>query len=209
MEKHGPESYSQEDDFPTSNSIPDSLSLERSCTPPGSMELQHQKNNAEDRSSQVMGSSSTQVYQKNLHDMPNHAAAAIMQHYSHLPNCPPNVNGMTPFSYYPLSICLYHGQMPNNHSWPSFGNSSSSEVKLNKVDRREAALIKFRQKRKERCFDKKIRYVNQKRLAKRRPRVRGQFVRKVNGVDVDLNEQHASLDDDEDDEDEKDDEELA
>ncbi|XP_040366650.1 two-component response regulator-like APRR1 isoform X1 [Rosa chinensis] len=235
------ESYSQEDDFPTSNSIPDSLSLERSCTPPGSMELQHRKNHAEDRSSQVpahprnepqhdvsrlpahasypyymprvvnqvMGSSSTQVYQKNLHDMPNHAAAAIMQHYSHLPHCPPHVNGMTSFSYYPLSICLQPGQMPNNHSWPSLGSSSASEVKLSKVDRREAALIKFRQKRKERCFDKKIRYVNRKRLAERRPRVRGQFVRKVNGVDVDLNGQPASLDDDEDDEDEKDDEELA
>ncbi|XP_004299333.1 PREDICTED: two-component response regulator-like APRR1 [Fragaria vesca subsp. vesca] len=235
------ESYSQEDDFPTSNSIPDSLSLERSCTPPGSMELQHQKNNEEDRSSQVpehprnehqhdvsgspaqasypyymsgvvnqaMGSSSTQVYQKNLHDMQNHAAAAIMQHYGHLPHCHPHVNGMTSFPYYPLSICLQPGQMPNNPSWPSFGSSSSNEVKLNKVDRREAALIKFRQKRKERCFDKKIRYVNRKKLAERRPRVRGQFVRKVNGVDVDLNGQPASLDDDEDDEDEKDDEELA
>ncbi|KAK9926047.1 hypothetical protein M0R45_023301 [Rubus argutus] len=232
------ENYSQEDDFPTSNSIPDSLSLERSCTPPGSMELQHQKNFEEDRSSQVpvhprnepqhdvsrlpahpsypyymsgvvnqvMASSSTQVYQKNLHDMQNHAAAAIMQHYSHLPHCPPHVNGMTSFPYYPLSVCLQPGQMPNNHSWPSFGSSSSSEVKLNTVDRREAALIKFRQKRKERCFDKKVRYVNRKRLAERRPRVRGQFVRKVNGVDVDLNGQPTSLDDDEDD---KDDEELA
>lgn len=235
------ENYSQEDDFPTSNSIPDSLSLERSGTPPGSMELQHQKKFEEDRSSQVpvhprnepqhdvsrlpahssypyymsgvvnhvMASSSTQVYQKNLHDMQNHAAAAIMQHYSHLPHCPPNVNGMASFPYYPLSVCLQPGQMPNNHSWPSFGSSSSSEVKLNKVDRREAALIKFRQKRKERCFDKKVRYVNRKQLAERRPRVRGQFVRKVNGVDVDLNGQPASLDDDEDDKDEKDDEELA
>ncbi|XP_050375675.1 two-component response regulator-like APRR1 [Argentina anserina] len=242
------ESYSQEDEFPTSNSIPDSLSVERSCTPPGSMELQHQKNNEEDRSSQVpehprsepkhvasglppqasypyymsgvvnqaMGSSSTQVYQKNLHEMQknlhgmqNHPTAAIMQHYSHLPQCPPHVNGMAPFPYHPLGICLQPGQMPNNHSWPSFGNSPSGEVKLNKVDRREAALIKFRQKRKERCFDKKIRYVNRKKLAERRPRVRGQFVRKVNGVDVDLNGQPASLDDEEDDEDGKDDEELA
>jgi pseudo-response regulator 1 len=73
-------------------------------------------------------------------------------------------------------------------------------VKLNKVDRREAALNKFRQKRKERCFDKKIRYVNRKKLAERRPRVRGQFVRKVNGVNVDLNGQPASTDYDEDEE---------
>eukprot|EP00271_Cylindrocystis_brebissonii_P000829 TRINITY_DN11013_c0_g1_i1.p1 TRINITY_DN11013_c0_g1~~TRINITY_DN11013_c0_g1_i1.p1 ORF type:complete len:288 (-),score=54.62 TRINITY_DN11013_c0_g1_i1:236-973(-) len=43
--------------------------------------------------------------------------------------------------------------------------------------RREAALNKFRQKRKERCFEKKVRYQNRKRLAEQRPRVRGQFVR--------------------------------
>ncbi|KAH7438523.1 hypothetical protein KP509_04G018800 [Ceratopteris richardii] len=43
--------------------------------------------------------------------------------------------------------------------------------------RREAALTKFRQKRKERCFEKKVRYQSRKRLAEQRPRVRGQFVR--------------------------------
>lgn len=234
------ESYSQGDDLPSSNSIPDSLSLERSSTPSGSMELQNQKSAEEDRYSlmpvhprnehqhdfsgtpaqaayqyymsgavnQVMMSSSAHVYQKNLHDMQNHATTAIMPQYNHLPHCPPHVNGMASFPYYPVSICLQPGQMPDTHSWPSFGNSSSTEVNLNKVDRREAALIKFRQKRKERCFDKKIRYVNRKRLAERRPRVRGQFVRKLNGVNVDLNGDPASVDDD-DEEDEKDDEELV
>lgn len=43
--------------------------------------------------------------------------------------------------------------------------------------RREAALTKFRRKRKERCFEKKVRYQSRKRLAEQRPRVRGQFVR--------------------------------
>ncbi|CAK9858522.1 unnamed protein product [Sphagnum jensenii] len=42
---------------------------------------------------------------------------------------------------------------------------------------REAALHKFRQKRKERCFEKKVRYQSRKRLAEQRPRVQGQFVR--------------------------------
>ncbi|GLT84855.1 hypothetical protein SLE2022_030660 [Rubroshorea leprosula] len=44
---------------------------------------------------------------------------------------------------------------------------------------REAALKKFRLKRKDRCFEKKVRYQSRKRLAEQRPRVRGQFVRQV------------------------------
>ncbi|XP_059305707.1 two-component response regulator-like APRR7 [Lycium ferocissimum] len=44
---------------------------------------------------------------------------------------------------------------------------------------RAAALTKFRQKRKERCFEKKVRYQNRKKLAEQRPRVRGQFVRQI------------------------------
>nr|KYP38831.1 Two-component response regulator-like APRR5 [Cajanus cajan] len=44
---------------------------------------------------------------------------------------------------------------------------------------REAALTKFRLKRKERCFEKKVRYQKRKRLAEQRPRVKGQFVRQV------------------------------
>lgn len=42
---------------------------------------------------------------------------------------------------------------------------------------REAALMKFRQKRKERCFEKRVRYHSRKKLAEQRPRVKGQFVR--------------------------------
>ncbi|XP_073064226.1 two-component response regulator-like APRR5 isoform X2 [Primulina eburnea] len=42
---------------------------------------------------------------------------------------------------------------------------------------REAALTKFRMKRKDRCFEKKVRYESRKKLAEQRPRVKGQFVR--------------------------------
>lgn len=147
---------------------------------------------------QVLIPPSTDFYHcKNQHDGQNHVTAAAMPQYSHLHHFP-LASGMPPFPYYPLNICLQPSQMPSSHPWPpSFGNSSSTEVKLSKADIREAALIKFRQKRKERCFDKKIRYENRKQLAEKRPRVRGQFVR--NGANVDLNGQPSSTGNDNDD----------
>ncbi|KAG9149752.1 hypothetical protein Leryth_012465 [Lithospermum erythrorhizon] len=57
------------------------------------------------------------------------------------------------------------------------GSGSGSGLNQDQIAQREAALNKFRQKRKERCFDKKVRYQSRKRLAEERPRVRGQFVR--------------------------------
>ncbi|PPD74495.1 hypothetical protein GOBAR_DD28571 [Gossypium barbadense] len=56
------------------------------------------------------------------------------------------------------------------------GKSGSDQ---SKSAHREAALTKFRQKRKERCFQKKVRYQSRKRLAEQRPRIRGQFVRQT------------------------------
>ncbi|KAL5711155.1 hypothetical protein ACHQM5_021644 [Ranunculus cassubicifolius] len=57
------------------------------------------------------------------------------------------------------------------------GSGSGSGVDQNRSAQRVAALTKFRQKRKERCFERKVRYQSRKRLAEQRPRVRGQFVR--------------------------------
>lgn len=128
----------------------------------------------------------------------------MQNHYNHVLQCPPqHMPGMGSFPYYPVNLCLPGAVQP----WMPYG-SSSNNVKVNtKLDRREAALMKFRQKRKERCFDKKIRYVNRKKLAERRPRVRGQFVRKINGINVDLNGQPTSTDFDDDDDDDEEDEE--
>lgn len=226
------ENNSHGEDFPSSTSMPDSTSMERSCTPPVSLEFMQNKSNDEGISqahmqprngthfdaagvaahatypyympgmmNHVMISSSPHMYQKDSQD---HSMPAMMPHYNHLPHGPHHIPGMAPFSYYPLGLCVQQGQLPSNPQMPPFGNSSSAEAKLGKVDRREAALIKFRQKRKERCFDKKIRYVNRKKLAERRPRVRGQFVRKVNGVTVDLNGDPSPADLDEEDEDDDD-----
>ncbi|XP_040994130.1 two-component response regulator-like PRR37 isoform X2 [Juglans microcarpa x Juglans regia] len=55
------------------------------------------------------------------------------------------------------------------------GNGSDEE----RVAHREAALNKFRQKRKERCFEKRVRYQSRKKLAEQRPRIRGQFVKQT------------------------------
>jgi uncharacterized membrane protein YgcG len=45
------------------------------------------------------------------------------------------------------------------------------------AERRAEAIARFLKKRKERNFDKKVRYASRKRLAEARPRVKGQFVR--------------------------------
>ncbi|KAF3962856.1 hypothetical protein CMV_012687 [Castanea mollissima] len=57
--------------------------------------------------------------------------------------------------------------------------NSGSGADEGRVAHREAALNKFRQKRKERCFEKKVRYHSRKKLAEQRPRIRGQFVRQI------------------------------
>lgn len=58
----------------------------------------------------------------------------------------------------------------------SSGSRSGSKVDDSKLAQRQAALTKFRQKRKARCYRRKVRYLSRKRLAEQRPRVRGQFV---------------------------------
>ncbi|XP_058788375.1 two-component response regulator-like APRR1 [Vicia villosa] len=220
------ESQSQ-DDFPSSNSIPDSLSIERSCTPPSSKEASHQNGYREENLNHnrpkhprngtscselemsnmaaqhaypyympgvvnhVMMHSSAQIHQTN--DLQNHAATSMIAQYNHVPQGGPHATAMMSYPYYPMSMCSQPGQIPTPNSWPTFGGLNPSEANLSKVDRREAALIKFRQKRKERCFDKKIRYVNRKQLAESRPGVRGQFVRKLNGANVALNGQPPSI----------------
>ncbi|XP_006660883.2 two-component response regulator-like PRR95 [Oryza brachyantha] len=53
---------------------------------------------------------------------------------------------------------------------------------LRHLSQREVALNKFRLKRKDRCFEKKVRYQSRKLLAEQRPRVKGQFVRQDHSV---------------------------
>ncbi|XP_021280349.1 two-component response regulator-like APRR3 isoform X7 [Herrania umbratica] len=60
-----------------------------------------------------------------------------------------------------------------------FNHDGLKGMDTHRSSQREAALTKFRLKRKDRCFEKKVRYQSRKRLAEQRPRVRGQFVRQV------------------------------
>ncbi|CAN8252008.1 unnamed protein product [Cochlearia groenlandica] len=174
------------------------------------------------------GFTAQNVYPYYMHGVMNPVmmqSAAVMPQYGHqVPHCSPNhMNGMAGFPYYhhPMNT-LHHSQMSSQnghmfyqngqmsmvqHSWSPGGNPPYNEVLVNKLDRREQALLKFRRKRNQRCFDKKIRYVNRKHLAERRPRVKGQFVRKLNGVNVDLNGQPDAADYDDEEEEVEDEEE--
>ncbi|XP_047328422.1 two-component response regulator-like APRR1 [Impatiens glandulifera] len=218
--EEGLESHSQPDDLPSSGgSYPDSVSLERSPTPILLDYLQHHHQQQQQQEHHhhhprtnmypyyIPGimSQTPQVFQNNF----SQVQMGMLQQQQY------NPHHMIPsFPFYPYGTCIQPGQI---QGWPSsYGHSSSSNIavsaavpegKVVKIDRREAALIKFRQKRKERCFDKKIRYVNRKRLAERRPRVKGQFVRKKgsNGIGLDLNGQPTSVDIDEYEDDEEED----
>ncbi|KAL1544421.1 two-component response regulator-like APRR5 [Salvia divinorum] len=76
------------------------------------------------------------------------------QHHSQVSGCNGAING--------------HEESFHVHDGPS-----------HRAMQREAALTKFRQKRKDRCFEKKVRYESRKKLAEQRPRVKGQFVRQL------------------------------
>ncbi|XP_020537804.1 two-component response regulator-like APRR5 isoform X2 [Jatropha curcas] len=59
------------------------------------------------------------------------------------------------------------------------GGILHNDANSHRAIQREAALTKFRLKRKDRCYEKKVRYESRKKLAEQRPRVKGQFVRQV------------------------------
>ncbi|GAU13711.1 hypothetical protein TSUD_348150 [Trifolium subterraneum] len=68
-----------------------------------------------------------------------------------------------------------------NNLESSVNNGHYDGTSSHRTSQREAALMKFRLKRKDRCYDKKVRYESRKRQAENRPRVKGQFVRQVHG----------------------------
>ncbi|KAF8082510.1 hypothetical protein N665_0822s0022 [Sinapis alba] len=80
-------------------------------------------------------------------------------------------------------IVYHHQQLLEKKNEEGY---ASSVGKTQQSLLREAALNKFRMKRKDRCFDKKVRYENRKKLAEQRPRVKGQFVRQVQSTETSI-----------------------
>ncbi|KAK4272911.1 hypothetical protein QN277_021402 [Acacia crassicarpa] len=78
-----------------------------------------------------------------------------------------------------INIENNNGIAGNSRGGDASGSGSANRIDQKKTSQREAALTKFRQKRKERCFRKKVRYQSRKKLAEQRPRFRGQFVRQA------------------------------
>ncbi|KAI4325028.1 hypothetical protein MLD38_030459 [Melastoma candidum] len=81
------------------------------------------------------------------------------------------------------SICASNGNVSQTPVAGHAGENGhcfvSQDGIANRSMLRAAALAKFRMKRKDRCFEKKVRYESRKKLAEQRPRVKGQFVRQV------------------------------
>ncbi|XP_024024238.1 two-component response regulator-like APRR7 isoform X2 [Morus notabilis] len=87
-----------------------------------------------------------------------------------------NHGSSTPINVGGTNIESENGVSGNSGSGDAIGSGRADD---NKAAHREAALTKFRLKRKERCFRNRVRYQSRKRLAEQRPRVRGQFVRQT------------------------------
>ncbi|KAL9430421.1 hypothetical protein AB3S75_025750 [Citrus x aurantiifolia] len=80
------------------------------------------------------------------------------------------------------------GTVPQNLNGRTlFIHDGFNGISAHHSSQRDAALTKFRLKRKDRCYDKKVRYQRRKSLAEQRPRVKGQFVRQVKSETKDAN----------------------
>jgi hypothetical protein len=97
-------------------------------------------------------------------------------------------NGATSAHKPAPSGCARPGALPLGSGLGSMGeggegglNTGNGELSApgepSRRERRAQALHKYKQKRKNLCFTKKIRYESRKQLAQARPRIKGQFVR--------------------------------
>ncbi|RCV07340.1 hypothetical protein SETIT_1G236100v2 [Setaria italica] len=127
--------------------------------------------------------SSAQNFQENINNAQAYTPPTMIPQYNVYPQCHA-VPMMSSFQFNPAGMVMHSSHIPTQNMWSSVSSTPVPEETCSRSERRAAALAKFRQKRKERCFDKKVRYVNRKKLAETRPRVRGQFVRQASNTDV-------------------------
>eukprot|EP00262_Sarcandra_glabra_P001451 TRINITY_DN1156_c0_g1_i1.p1 TRINITY_DN1156_c0_g1~~TRINITY_DN1156_c0_g1_i1.p1 ORF type:complete len:298 (+),score=44.11 TRINITY_DN1156_c0_g1_i1:192-1085(+) len=74
------------------------------------------------------------------------------------------------------AVLLLLGGREEPSGLPSFGHLSRGDLpRRGTLPQRVASLMRFREKRKDRCFDKKIRYTVRKEVALRMQRHKGQF----------------------------------
>ncbi|KAG8071467.1 hypothetical protein GUJ93_ZPchr0006g41101 [Zizania palustris] len=138
-----------------------------------------------------------QNFQGNINNDQVLTSPTLPPQYNVYPQCH-GVSMMLPFQYNPAGMTIQSSHLSTQNMRPPVLSTPMPEETCSQSDRRAAALAKFRQKRKELCFDKKVRYVNRKKVAEKRPRVRGQFVRQANYVDITSTGDDNSEDEDDD-----------
>lgn len=130
-----------------------------------------------------MALSSVQNFQANINSAQAHTPPAMLHQYNVFSQCH-SLPMISSFQFNTSGMSMHSSHLPTQNVWSSASSTPTPDETCNRSKRRAAALAKFRQKRKERCFDKKVRYVNRKKLAETRPRVRGQFVRHASNMDI-------------------------
>ncbi|KAL9666100.1 hypothetical protein QQ045_000422 [Rhodiola kirilowii] len=93
--------------------------------------------------------------------------------------------GVTPEKVQAVLLLLGGRDMPTDvpNALVASDHSKAEKSKHSNLSQRIASLVRFREKRKERCFDKKIRYTVRKEVAQRMHRKNGQFASvKVNSA---------------------------
>ena len=125
---------------------------------------------------------SVQSFQGNINTAQAHTPPTMLHQY----NVYHQSHGasMQSYQYSPAGMNVHSSHLSTQNVWSSVSSTPIPEERHSRSGRRAAALAKFRQKRKDRCFDKKVRYVNRKKVAETRPRVRGQFVRQASNTDI-------------------------
>ncbi|XP_010253306.1 PREDICTED: zinc finger protein CONSTANS-LIKE 5-like [Nelumbo nucifera] len=83
----------------------------------------------------------------------------------------------------PTSILLFTGSMPTDNTRDNFNEILSNSAVLGQEDdaaaERKAKVMRYREKKKKRKFDKQIRYATRKIHAEARPRIRGRFAKSL------------------------------